>query len=61
MIRSAAEDERAACKDAGGGILECSAHLVEWRLRRKWIGGLSAAGSLLVALVLVYSDQITWE
>jgi hypothetical protein len=55
------EAERANCKAAGGGILECSAHLVEWRLRRKWLGAIVAGGGLVLALVADNLDRFVWR
>lgn len=53
MSLETVEAERAACKaQPDGGVLACSAHLVEWKLRHKWIGGLTAAGSLAFALTI---------
>ena len=53
MSTEAIEAERAACKaKPDGGILACAAHIMEWKLRRKWIGGLTAGGALTLALTI---------
>ena len=46
------EAERAACKAAGGGVFECSAHMLEWKGRHQWIGGIVAAAATVLGVLL---------
>ena len=61
MSYEAGEAERADCKARGGGVMDCAAHMVEWRLRRKWIGGLVSAGSLLLVAFIEHRRWMRWS